>query len=277
MSDRLKPKPRGLGPAYARQVDDASVVAAYGARPPYPERLISTIVELGGGSRARVLDLGCGTGEVTRRLAPRVAAITAVDQSPRMLARARREPGGDAANVVWAAGAVEEVVLSGPFDVAVAAESFHWFDWNRICPRLAALVPSGLVVLVEGRSEEPTPWTSGLKALIARYSTNREFEPYSLIDELSGRGHLAVRGRERLGPEPFQQSVDDYVTCLHSRNGLSTERLASGDVAGFDTAVRALVSPHSRNGVLELMISTAVTWGVVPTGAGGAEAAPARG
>ena len=34
-----------------------------------------------------VLDLGCGTGELARRLAPAVAAITAVDLSERMIAR----------------------------------------------------------------------------------------------------------------------------------------------------------------------------------------------
>lgn len=261
----MRAKPRGLGPEYSRQFDDASVVAAYGTRPPYPAGLLSTIVDLAGGGRARLLDLGCGTGELSRRLAPSVAAITAVDQSPRMIATARAAPGGDAPNITWMVGAVEDVALSGPFDAAVAAESFHWFEWAPLCARLAALVPSRRLVLIEGRIEEDTSWTAALRRAIATYSTNREFEPYSLIEELAVRGHMTVRGRVRLGPEPFRQSVDDYVTCLHSRNGLSRDRLSPPAAAAFDAAVRELVTPHSRGGLLDLLIATAVSWGeVVP-------------
>jgi SAM-dependent methyltransferase len=259
----MKPKPRGLGPEYGEQFKDASVVAAYGARPAYPERLISLILDIVGTSEARILDLGCGTGELSRRLAGHVASVTAVDHSWRMIAAARGMPGGDAPNIDWLVGRVEDVPLTGRFNVAVAAESFHWFDWARVCRRLHELVSSSVVVLVEGRFEEGSPWAAELAALIAQYSTNRDFMSYDLVAELTSRSCFTLHGRTRIGPEGFRQSVDDYLLCLHSRNGLSRERMSLAQMHAFDEAARGLVSSRAREGMLDLEISTHVAWGLV--------------
>lgn len=43
----------------------------------------------------RILELGCGTGNLTARLLSRGAAVTAVDQDPEMLAVAREKLGGE--------------------------------------------------------------------------------------------------------------------------------------------------------------------------------------
>ncbi|MBI1915267.1 MAG: class I SAM-dependent methyltransferase [Planctomycetes bacterium] len=51
----------------------------------------------------RVLELGCGTGGITRLLLERGVAVTAVDGSERMLARARRRaPGYAPVRSYWA-------------------------------------------------------------------------------------------------------------------------------------------------------------------------------
>jgi SAM-dependent methyltransferase len=254
--------PRGLGPEYAGQFDDESVVAVYAARPPYPESLIEQVASRTGGSRARLLDLGCGTGELARRLAPLVAAITAVDRAPRMIAAAQAMAGGGAPNIRWIVGGVEDAAIDGTFDAALAAESFHWFDWAAACRRIAAVVPSRTLVLVE-RREEGTPWAEGLAALIARCSTNQEYEPYDLVHEIVARGLFAVRDRVVHGPVPFRQSIETCIDSLHSRNGLSRDRMGQAASREFDDAVRALVGPHAAGGTVDLRVSAHVTWGEV--------------
>lgn len=260
----VQPKPRGLSRHYADQFGDAAVVAAYGTRPPYPPSLDPLFVELAGGPTAHLLDLGCGTGELARRLAPQVGAMTAVDQSERMLALARALPGGDAPNLTWIAGRVEDVALTGPFSSALAAESFHWFDWPALARRLTAWVPSRRLILAE-RQESPSPWSDQLAGLIARFSTNREFESHDLLEELTSRRLLVVEGRmaEPLGP--FAQSIDDYVTSLHSRNGLSRDRMTAEAAAAFDDGVRAAVAPHATDGIVTMSSATRVVWGRVPS------------
>jgi SAM-dependent methyltransferase len=255
-------KPPGLAPRYGAQFKDPAIVRAYATRPPYPEALLARLVAHSGAARPAVLDLGCGTGELARRLAPHVARISAVDQSEEMIATARGLPGADAPNLAWIAAPVEEAELEGPYDVALAAESFHWFDWAKICPRIVELVPTARLVLIDGRSERGSPWLEELFALVPRYSTNRDFQPYDLVSELVERECFELEVREDIEAPPFRQTVADYVACLHSRNGFSLDRMEAAAAAEFDAAVRDLVSPFAVEGYLELDVVTrlAVGW-----------------
>ena len=252
----------GLGPEYAAQFDDASVVAAYGTRPPYPDALIDWIVACCGSAAPEVIDLGCGTGELTRRLAPRVRSVTAIDASPRMLRTARSLPGGTAPNITWMPGSVEESPVVRAFDVAVAAESFHWFDWPGACRRVRGWIPTAALLIVEGRFEIASAWADSLSPIIAEFSTNRAFQPYDLVAELESRGYVRVRERTRWH-HTFDQSIDDYVTSIHSRNGFSRDRMTHARATAFDDAVRRLVAPHARNGIVTLLVETRATATVV--------------
>ncbi len=258
----MQAKPRGLDRRYAEQFCDASIVEAYRARPPYPAGLDVLFIELAGGADAHILDLGCGTGELARRLAPRVRAMTAVDQSANMIAQARGLPGGDAPNTTWVVGRVEDVPLSGPFSSALAGQSFHWFDWAVLVRRLSDWLPTRRLILAE-RREDPSPWSEALAGLFRRFSTNKDFEPFDLVDELTARRYLTVEGRMSQRPEPFMQSIDDYVTSIHSQNGFSRQRMPAADARAFDAAVRAEVTPCARDGMLTVPVVARVVWGRV--------------
>ena len=75
----MEPKPKGLGLAYASQFKDRSVVEAYRYRPAYPAQTFELLADLIEQTPARVLDIGCGTGFITRPLAPFVDGIDAVE------------------------------------------------------------------------------------------------------------------------------------------------------------------------------------------------------
>src|SRR5436309_15943530 len=108
----MLPKPAHLGPAYAAQFGDAAVVAAYQHRPPYPDAVFDLLAGLIAGEPRVVLDLGCGTGDVARPLAPRVARVDAVDIAPAMLAQGRALPGGDHPHLRWILGSAETAPLT---------------------------------------------------------------------------------------------------------------------------------------------------------------------
>jgi trans-aconitate 2-methyltransferase len=97
---------------------------------------------------ARVVDLGCGTGNVTRLLAERwpEATTVGVDSSPEMLAAARAGGGrvryeeGDAGT--WAA--------AEPVDVLFSNAALHWLDGHgTLLPRLLGMVKPGGVLAVQ--------------------------------------------------------------------------------------------------------------------------------
>src|SRR5580658_1693830 len=57
-----------------------------------------------------VVDLGCGTGQLTLPLAARVRAVVGIDPEPDMLRRARQAAGErDVQNVTWMIGADTDV------------------------------------------------------------------------------------------------------------------------------------------------------------------------
>ena len=91
----MKPKPKHLGPEYAAQFKDASVVEAYRTRPEYPRETFAILSELITDEPRSVLDVGCGTGYVTRELINHVDTIDAVDFSEHMIATAKTLPNGD--------------------------------------------------------------------------------------------------------------------------------------------------------------------------------------
>lgn len=76
----------------------------------------------------RILEVGCGTGYLTRRLRGlnRRGWLVAVDLDPQVLTRARASLGDDA-GVAWLAADAERLVR-GSFEVIVANSVFQWFS-----------------------------------------------------------------------------------------------------------------------------------------------------
>ncbi|WP_438748688.1 class I SAM-dependent methyltransferase [Pararhizobium sp. O133] len=69
------------------------------------------------GHPSRILDLGCGTGLLSVRLAGLGHAVTGVDPADSMLDIARRRDGGD--HVRWILGDIAAVPLNGRFDLVL--------------------------------------------------------------------------------------------------------------------------------------------------------------
>jgi SAM-dependent methyltransferase len=256
----VEAKPRHLGPEYASQFADEGVDDAYLLRPPYPDETFDVLERLSAGASRRVLDLGAGTGDLARPLARRGFTVDAVDVSARMIARGRTLPGGDSPRVRWHLGRAEDPPPDPPYALVVAGQAFPWFEWDVVLEHCRdSLEPRGVVALVE-RAERAVPWEDVLKALIVVRSTNREYRPYDLLEELRRRGLFEVVGRVETALVPFSQSVSDYVEAMHSRNGFTRARMgAAADL--FDGEARGLLAPHAVDGVLHLFIGAEITWG----------------
>ena len=240
-------KPDHLGPDYAAQFTDRSVVAAYHLRPPYLDSVFDRLTDLIVDRPRTVLDVGTGTGAIARRLAVRVDRVDAVDPSREMIARGRRLPGGDAPNLRWLRGCAEDVVLSPPYALITAAASLHWMDWTVVLPRFRDLLtPGGVLAVIEDREVSP-PWGAALGPLIAAFSTNRAYRPYELIDELETRGLFRQLGRYRTQAVPFFQPLTDHIESFHARNGFSRDRMAPGRAAEFDQRLQLLLEPFATD------------------------------
>lgn len=258
----MKAKPDHLQPQYGAQFQDVSVVSAYQYRPPVPDEVITVIGQLMRAHQpARILDIGCGRGELARRLAPHAEQVDAVDWSDAMVEAGRQLPSGDAPNLRWMTGKAEEVPLDPPYTLAIAGNSLHWMDWPVMLPRIAGvLLPDAVLAIVEW-DVVPPAWQTPLAALIRSFSTNRRYQPYNLIEELASRGLFVECGRHQTSPIEFRQPVDHYIESFHARNGLSRDRLTKSAGLEFDQRLHALVAPHEDRGHLSLLVVGHVVWG----------------
>lgn len=261
---RTEPKPAQWGPDHGSVFAEPSVAAAYRHRPPYPPAAIAALAGLlAPGVPARVLDAGCGTGHVAIHLAPLVERVDAVDIAPTMIAAGQQAPGGEHPHIRWASSPLETFVADLPYALIVAGASLHWMEWEVVLPRFASwLAPGGVLVLLDERTK-PTPWADEIKPVITRFSTNRDFQPYTtrtIADELARRGLFRERGEMPIASVPFAQPVADYIAAFHARNGLARERMGAS-AAAFDATLAAILDRHCPDGVVRLQVGAGLIWG----------------
>jgi trans-aconitate 2-methyltransferase len=95
----------------------------------------------------RIIDLGCGTGEITLALKERwpAAEVTGLDSASAMLEKARGLGGA----VVWIAGDIATWSADGAFDLVFSNAALQWVDGHEtLFGRLiAALAPGGVLAV----------------------------------------------------------------------------------------------------------------------------------
>jgi SAM-dependent methyltransferase len=111
-------------------------------RPGYPVELFDRIASAFDlPVHAAAVDLGAGTGKVSRALADRGWRVTAIEPGPRMIEVLRRTAGAEGFEVEVIEGTAEGTGLdTARFDVATAGEAWHWFDGPRALAEVARIV-----------------------------------------------------------------------------------------------------------------------------------------
>jgi ubiquinone/menaquinone biosynthesis C-methylase UbiE len=157
----MSPRPESTSRRYGKVFDE--IAAEYDRhRPAYPDNLIDQACQVAGiGSGDRVLEVGCGSGQLTCALLARGLHVTAVEPGENLIALARRNLDGAGA-VEFVNAQFEDAPLPREqFQAVFSASAFHWVDpevsWQKAAD---VLVPGGTLALVqyfglaEPRSEE---------------------------------------------------------------------------------------------------------------------------
>jgi SAM-dependent methyltransferase len=263
----MEPKPSHWSAGYGAGFTDPGIVEVYPYRPPYPDEAIHLLLDLVRDQPRTVLDVGCGTGDLSRRLAAHVDLVDAVDASAAMLAKGRQLPGGDHPHLHWQHATAETAMLAPPYALVTAGESLHWMDWQVVLPRFASvLTPGGMLALVERDWDGPPALAARLRPIFARYSTVRDFRPLDLVTELERRGLFTRVDERRCGPQAWRPTVPEYLMCRHSHRGFAPARMGPNEATAFDEAIRAALAETSEvgytDGRLNLTVEARVVWGV---------------
>ena len=134
-------------------------------RPEYPALAIDILVRQLRITPGRVVvDVGAGTGKLTRALVPSGATLIAVEP----LAQMRERLAAEVPRAVPFAGTAEHMALrDASAHAIVAAQAFHWFDGEKALAEFhRVLAPAGRLGLVWNVRDRRTPWVAAFDALV---------------------------------------------------------------------------------------------------------------
>jgi SAM-dependent methyltransferase len=165
------PKVRGPYTAFAE------VAGAYErGRPEYPAEAVRWLV---GYEPCDVVDLGAGTGKLTRGLVALGHRVVGVEPLTEMRGELERAvPGARAL-----AGSAEAIPLpDGTADVVTTGQAFHWFDHELALPEIARVLrPGGRLALVWNSRDDRDPWMARLSGIIGN-ETVQESDVLPVLD-----------------------------------------------------------------------------------------------
>ena len=178
MSDEL-PETR---PTVDRARSFGSVADAYDrGRPAYPAEAIGWLT---GGEAKVVLELGAGTGKLTRQLVDAGHAVFATDPDEAMLEVLRERVPEVSARTATA----EDIPANDrSVDVVVVAQAFHWFDHEVALAEIArVLKPGGHLALMWNSRDERIPWVRRMGDILGRQDSNTSSSQHLVHSDLFG-------------------------------------------------------------------------------------------
>ena len=119
------------------------------------------------------------------------------------------------------------------------------------------LAPEGSLALIK------RTWGTGTSEeleIIKRYSTNQEFQPTDILDELRNRNLFEPLGDEEF-EIPWTPTLDESVEARHSQASFSRDQMGPDATAAFDQEVEALLAELFPSGVYELTTRFSLIWG----------------
>jgi SAM-dependent methyltransferase len=199
-------------------------------RPSYPADAVSTLVDaLEIGPERQLLDLGAGTGKLTRLLVPTGARIIAVEPVPAMRAALERT----CPDVTVLDGSAEAIpVRDRSIDAVVVAQAFHWFDADAALREIARVLRDrGALGLIWNVRDETPSWSRRLTEMFdrlsgpdaPRYKHGQWRAAFDRTDAFGLLHHRSTRSVHEVPPEGF---LDRVLSVSYVASAPDAERTA---------------------------------------------------
>jgi SAM-dependent methyltransferase len=217
----------------------AAADASDRARPTYPDATVDWLI---GPNARRVLDLGAGTGKLTRSLVARGFETVAVDPSAEMLARLR-EMSPEVESLI---GTAEAIPLPDRcVDAVVVGQARHWVDPRKAAPEIARVLrPGGALGIVWNVRDDAVVWVADLNRIIDGGSPDPTFTGPPVVGHPFGP-------TERLASRwDYKLDAGGLIDLAHSRS--KTIMLPQVERVALVAELRAFFAKHAKGGALTI-------------------------
>ena len=198
-------------------------------RPGYPIEAVRWLI----GDADRVVDLGAGTGKLTRSLVEIVSEVVALELEPSMIQKVSVRVAG--AHAVCAR-AQALPIRSHWADCVVVGQAFHWFDQDRALREMARVLKAeGRLGLVWNVRDESVDWVAQLVRITGKDNSAET------LSTLTSRPHF-----EAFEARTFRtvQHVDRHTLVAHAHSRSQVAALDEEEKASITRAVLELCDGH---------------------------------
>ena len=234
-----------MGDLESRRTSFNDVASLYDeVRPGYPEVVIDDIASFAGlGTASRILEIGCGTGQITLPFAVRGHQILALEPGKALAALATRKcalyP-----NVRVCEMTFEEWAVPGQiFDLVLSAQAFHWIEPYAGCRKAATTLRSGGTIALVWNNDvsQETPFYKATQPIYDTYMPRDSSAGWTRADI-----HVALRTSGAF--DEIQEirhqwektySCNEYIKLLHTHS--DHHRLPEPAKTGFFRAIRDVI------------------------------------
>jgi SAM-dependent methyltransferase len=238
----------------------------------YPDTLISDLVRRTRPSgRGRLLDLACGTGQLTFALRSSFAEVWAVDQEPGMVEVVAAKAAASGAEGIAAVVASAEELDAPPahFSVVVIGNAFHRLPRDLVAGRVRGWLESGGFLALcwsSGTQLGSLEWQVAFAGLLGRWQTalgGADRIPANWDRARRQRPDASVlteAGFELIGRHQFlvehRWTLAELAGFARTLSTLPANALAA-QAAAFDDSISAELGPYVRGGHLTETVSFA--------------------
>jgi SAM-dependent methyltransferase len=184
------------------------------SRPTYPIAALTWTFAPIAGARLRIVDLGAGTGLLTRVALTTGHEIIPVEPDPGM----RDQLAAATPGTVPLAGSAEEIPLpDGSVDAVIAGTAYHWFDPDQAHPEIARVLrPGGVIAALWNDRDTTLGWTSALNEILGRMRV--ELHQRRLLDQTLSFGPLFTGATLERFEHHVRQTPQGLADLIASRS-----------------------------------------------------------
>ncbi|MEK7090770.1 MAG: class I SAM-dependent methyltransferase [Patescibacteria group bacterium] len=236
----------------------------------YPKEFFDHVIKYFGlNGKGRLLDLGCGTGQVAIPLAPHFEEVVGVDPAEGMLAEAEKiaEKSG-IKNIKWILKKAEDISSElGQFRLASFGASFHWMEQDKVLVKLYPMIePGGGLVMVSGsssiwRNPENEPWKAKCKEVLIKFLGEKRragnsyyTEPKERFEDILLRSKFS-KFEKWIHDTRRRKAIDDIIGLLYTTS-FAQKRFFGDRLEDFEKELRRELLKFSPSGEFTEKVQT---------------------
>src|SRR5262245_26918661 len=227
-------------------------------RPDYPRACLDMLLR-GEPPGALIVDVGCGTGILSRALAERGYRVVGIEPNDAMRTLAERTPVSAPTPPIYVVGRAEATGMeAAAAAMVIAAQSFHWFDPDSALREFhRILAPLGRLALLWNVYEESDPLSSRYWNILREFATDPKVVevPQYIAGRVVLNHPLFEDGVELHFPNA--QQLDEMGFLGRAFSSSFAPREANAKEA-CSAKLRSLFQEHAHDGLATLSYKTIV-------------------